>query len=123
MNSIPTSAATKTAPETPLRDTRGAGSDTPETDAFLVRMSAQKSQWETTDDWAAAHNATLDHARKIERERNAMAAYIEAIADDADGCGDKNLATQMRQFVADPLNAGAMARGLAAPESESTNQL
>lgn len=51
--------------------------DTPETDAFLVRMSARKARWETTADWVGGHNETLEHARKMERERNALQAHNE----------------------------------------------
>lgn len=43
---------------------------------------------------------------KTADQRDALANYIERIADDADDCGDEILANQMRRFVSDTIAKG-----------------
>jgi hypothetical protein len=44
---------------------------TPETDAYLARISERRTTWDTPEQWAQACQAMTDHARRLERERDA----------------------------------------------------
>ena len=67
-------------------------SATPETDAYLARISAGHATWDALDQWATACNLLTEHGRKMERERDAIA--INAAREIAD------LRETLRQIIA-----------------------
>jgi hypothetical protein len=45
---------------------------TPETDAYVCRVSETKATWDTIEEWSTACVLMSNHARKMERERDAI---------------------------------------------------
>jgi hypothetical protein len=45
---------------------------TPETDAYLARISERRATWDTPEQWAQACQAMTDHARRLEQQRDEL---------------------------------------------------
>lgn len=54
---------------------------TPETDAYVYRVSETKATWDTIEQWSTACMLMSNHSRKMERHRDRLAAGLrEALA-------------------------------------------
>jgi hypothetical protein len=79
-----------------------------------------EKKWKCPVEMAASAESHLEISRlqlaRMVRQRDALANYIDGIAEDADGCGDEILAKQMRRFVRDTISENEQSPSVDAKE-------
>lgn len=81
-------------------------SSTPETDAWLAKISERRAEWTTCEQWARASQLMTHHARQLERERDAALTALleieEIFVDGSDTYEDwKSMGTIAREFLSE----------------------